>query len=84
MGADWRGNGEGLVEDDMSGDQQAVRGEIEEPIPLMLRGVAEEDKPIGVWGKLMGSGGRKVGIAGAPEDPKVGIRGSGAEEGKVR
>jgi hypothetical protein len=31
----------------------------------------------------MGSGGRCVRVAGAPEDLEVGIGGSGAEEGKV-
>jgi hypothetical protein len=29
----------------------------------------------------MGSGGRKVRVACTPEDPKVGIGGSGAEKG---
>jgi hypothetical protein len=28
----------------------------------------------------MGSGGREVGVAGTPEDLKVGVRGSSAEE----
>jgi hypothetical protein len=31
----------------------------------------------------VGSSGRKVGIARAPEDPKVGVRGNDVEEGKV-
>jgi hypothetical protein len=38
----------------VSGDYQAVRGEIETPIPLVLRGVADKDTPIGAGG---GSGG---------------------------
>jgi hypothetical protein len=33
-------------------------------------------------GELMGSSGRKVEIADVPEDTKVGVRGSGAKDGK--
>jgi hypothetical protein len=64
-------------------------------VPLMLR-VVEEDTPtcdksggVCVWGgrwgggELMESNGREVGIAGALEDPKVGVRGSGGKGGKV-
>jgi hypothetical protein len=32
----------------------------------------------------MGSGGREVQEAGAPEDPKMGARGSGAKESNLR
>jgi hypothetical protein len=49
----------------------------------MLRGVAKEDTSTGAKGELMGSSGREIGIVGAPKDPKVGVGGSGAEEGKV-
>jgi hypothetical protein len=41
----------------MSGEQQAVCREIEIPIPLMLRGVPEEDTLTRMGDKLMGSGG---------------------------
>jgi hypothetical protein len=34
----------------------------------VVRGVAEEDTPIGTRGELMGSSGRKVPVAGTPED----------------
>jgi hypothetical protein len=38
------GKGEvGLIKDDVSRDEHAVRGEIEAPVPLMLIGVAKED-----------------------------------------
>jgi hypothetical protein len=52
----------------MSGDQHAVHGEIETPVPLVLRGVPKEDTPTGVRGELMGSSGRGVRVVGAPED----------------
>jgi hypothetical protein len=67
----------------VSRDQHTVEGEIEASVPLMLRGVAKEDTSTGAKGELMGSSGREIGIVGAPKDPKVGVGGSGAEEGKV-
>jgi hypothetical protein len=82
----WRGKGAiGLIEDDVLRDQLGVRGEIEAPVALMLRIVAKEDTTTGEeggGGELMGSSGRKVEIADAPEDTKVGVRGSGAKDGK--
>jgi hypothetical protein len=49
-------------------DQQAVRGEIETPVPLVIRGVPKKDTPTGARGELMGSSGRSVRVAGTPED----------------
>jgi hypothetical protein len=46
-----------------------VRGEIETPVPLMLRGAPKEDTSTGARGELMGSDGRGARVAGAPEDP---------------
>jgi hypothetical protein len=53
----------------MSRDQQAIGGEIEASVPLVLRGVAKEDTPTGARGELMGTSGRGVRVAGTPEDP---------------
>jgi hypothetical protein len=64
-------------------DQQAVRGEIKAPVPLMLKGIAKEDTLTIAEGELMGSSGREVGIACIPENLKVGVGGSGAKEDKV-
>jgi hypothetical protein len=36
--------------------------------PLMLRGVAKEETLIGAKSKLMGSGGKEVGVVNAPKD----------------
>jgi hypothetical protein len=52
-------------------------------MPLVLRGVPKQDAPTGTGDVLMWSGGRGVRVAGAPEDPEVGTRGSDAEKGKV-
>jgi hypothetical protein len=49
----------------------------------MLRGVSEEDIPLGTRGKLMGSDGRGVWVTSAPVDPEVTVGGNGAKEGKV-
>ena len=41
----WGGTGKGkhiFVEDDMTRDDDAVGGEVQAPIPLVVRGVAEE------------------------------------------
>jgi hypothetical protein len=64
-------------------DQQAVRSEIETPVPLVLSGVPKKDRPIGARGELMGSSGTGVQVAGAPQDSQVGVGGSGAEKSEV-
>jgi hypothetical protein len=62
----WSGKGEGgLVQHNVSGDYQEVCGKIESLVPLMLRGVAEEDILIGVGSELVRSGDREVGVASA-------------------
>jgi hypothetical protein len=68
----------------MSEDQHVIHGKIEAPIPLMLRGVPKESALTGAKGELMRSGSRENQVAGAPEDPKVGIGGSGAKDSIVR
>jgi hypothetical protein len=65
------------------GDQHAVHAEIETPVPLVLRGVPKNDTPTGARGELMGSSGRGIRVAGAPEDLQVGIGGSGTEKSEV-
>jgi hypothetical protein len=47
-------------------DQHAISGEIEAPVPLMVRGIANEDINNSGGGGIVGSGGRKVMIAGTP------------------
>jgi hypothetical protein len=66
----------------MPGDQQAVHAEIETPLPLVLRGVPKKDTLTRARGELMGSSGRGVWVAGAPEDPQVGVGGSGTEKAR--
>jgi hypothetical protein len=49
----------------------------------MVKGLRGEDAPTGSGSELMGSGGREIRVAGAPEEPEVGVGESGVEEGKV-
>ena len=66
----------------MTRDDDAVSDEVETPVPLVIRGVPEEDAADGARGKLMRGGGRGVRVAGAPKHAKV-IVGGGAEQGEV-
>lgn len=59
-------------------------GEVKTPIPLMVGGVSEEDTASGARGELMRSGGGEIGVASAPEDTKMVVRGVDAEENEVR
>jgi hypothetical protein len=58
--------------------------EVKTPIPLMVGGVAEEDTASGARGELMRSSGSEIGVASAPEDTKIVVRGMDAEESVVR
>jgi hypothetical protein len=50
-----------LVEDDMTGDQETMSGEVRTPVPFVIRGVPEGDTTSRARSKLMGSSIRKVG-----------------------
>jgi hypothetical protein len=52
-------------------------------IPLVVRGVTEEEAASGARRYLMGSGGESVGIAGTSEHTKVVVGGGCAIQGKV-
>lgn len=59
-----------LIEDDMSRDENAVSGAIETAIPLVFRGLAEENARGRARGELMRRSGCDVGIAEAPKHSK--------------
>jgi hypothetical protein len=61
-----------------------VGGEVKTPITLMVGRVTEEDTTRGARGKLMRSSGSEIGVASAPEDTKMVVRGMDAEESEVR
>jgi hypothetical protein len=56
-----------FVEDDVTRDDDAVGGEVQAPIPLVVRGVAEEEVASGARRKLVRGGGGDVRVAGTAE-----------------
>jgi hypothetical protein len=61
-------------------DEDYVGGEVKTLIPLMVGGVAKEDTASGARGELMRSSGCEIGVASAPEDTKMVVRGIDAEQ----
>ena len=68
----------------MARNEDSVGGEVKTPITLMVGRVTEEDTTRGARGKLMRSNGREIGVASAPKDTKMVVRGMDAEESEVR
>jgi hypothetical protein len=68
----------------MARDEDATRGKIIAPVPLVVRGVPEEDTESRTGCQLVGSSGRGVRVARTPEDTKVVIPRRGAEQSMVR
>jgi hypothetical protein len=64
-------------------DEDSVGGEVKTPIPLMVEGVSEEDTASGARGQLMRGSGCEIGVASAPKDTKMVIRGMDAKENEV-
>jgi hypothetical protein len=85
-----RGSGRGgkreirLVKNDVTRDEDSMGGEVKTPIPLMVGGVSKEDIASGARGQLMRGSGCEIGVASAPKDTKMVIRGMDAEESEVR
>jgi hypothetical protein len=52
----------------MMRDNDEFRGKVKTSVPLMLRGVAEEDTPERAWSEFVGNYDREVGIASTPKD----------------
>jgi hypothetical protein len=84
-----RGSGGGgkreirLIENDVARNEDSVGGEVKTPLTLMVGRVTEEDTARVARGKLMSSG-SEIGVASAPEDTKMVVRGLDAEESEVR
>jgi hypothetical protein len=82
----WGGASKGkhiLVEDDVTRDDDAVGGEVQTPIPLVVRGVAKEEATGGARRKLMRGSNESVRVAGTTEHAKVVVGGGGAVQGEV-
>jgi hypothetical protein len=68
---------------DVTGNDDAIGGEVKTVIPLVVRGVAKEEAASGAWRQLMRSSSGSVGIAGTAEHAEVAIGGVCAVQGKV-
>jgi hypothetical protein len=64
-------------------DDDAVGGEVQTPIPLVVRGVAKEEAASGARRKLMRGSSGSVRVAGTAEHAKVVVGGGCAVQGEV-
>ena len=74
----WGGASKGkhiFIEDDVMGDDDAMRGEVKIAMPLVVRRVPKEEAASGAGRQLIRSSNGSVGIAGTTKDPKVSIGG---------
>src|SRR6185312_13474364 len=72
-----------LVKHDVSGDQDAARGEVKASIPLVVRGVTKKHRTSRAGRQLVRSSGGDVRVTCTPEDPKVVIARRGTEKSVV-
>jgi hypothetical protein len=73
-----------FVENDMTGDDDAMGGEAKTAIPLVVRRVAKEEATSGAWRQLMGSSSGSVRVAGTFEHAEVVVRGGCVVTGRSR
>jgi hypothetical protein len=82
----WGGASKGkhiFVEDDVTGDDDAMGAEVKTTIPLVVRGVPKEEASSGAGRQLMRSSSGSVGIAGTAEHAVVVVGGGCAVQGEV-
>ena len=72
-----------LVKDDVSGDQDAARGEVKASVPLVVRGVTKKHTTSRAGGQLVRNSGEDVRVTCTPEDPKVVVARRGTEKSVV-
>lgn len=69
-----------LIKDNVAGDDDTFRGEVETAISFVRGRIAEKNTGRRAWSKFVGSSGGHVGIAKTAEDTEVAILGRGAME----
>jgi hypothetical protein len=82
----WGGASKGkhiFVKNDMTRDDDAMRGEVKTTIPLVVRRVAKDEATIGAWRQLMRGNSGSVGIVGTAKHAKVVVGGGHAIQGEV-
>jgi hypothetical protein len=78
------GEGEdGLIEHHMARDEDPAGGKVKTPVPLLIRGVPDEDTKSRTGGQLVGRSGSGVGVTRAPEDAKMIVSRRGTEKSVV-
>jgi hypothetical protein len=83
-GSGGRGEGEDrLIKHHMARDKDPTRGKIIASVPLMIRGVPEEDIESGMRRQLVGSGSCGVRVTRTPKDVKVIVPRRGTEKSVV-
>jgi hypothetical protein len=68
----------------MTEDENAVRGEVEAPVPLVVRRVTKENTTCRAGRQLVRSNGNDVRITGTAEDTEVIVVGRGTKESLMR
>ena len=74
---------DGLVKHHVARDEDPTRGEVKATVPLVIRGVPEEDTLSRTGSQLVGSSGSGVRVTRTPEDTKVIVTRGGTEESVV-
>src|SRR6185312_1516407 len=72
-----------LVKHDVSGDQDAARGEVRASVPLVVRGVTKKHTKSRAGRQLVRSSGGDVRVTCTPKDPKVVVARRGTEKSVV-
>jgi YbbR domain-containing protein len=67
----------------MARDEHPSGGKVKAPVPLVIRGVSEEDTESGAGVKLVGRSGSGVGVTRTPKDVKVIVPRRGTKKGVV-
>jgi hypothetical protein len=81
----WGGEGKNhLIKNHMSGDHEAISGEVKATIAFMMVKIAEEDTECGARSKHVGCGGWHVRVARAAKHMKMLIHRGSAEQSEVR
>ena len=68
----------------MSGDNEAICGEVKAAISFVVGGITEEDAACGPRGEFVRGSGGGVGVTSAAENPKVLVGGCCAEKCSIR
>jgi hypothetical protein len=78
----WWRRENGLIEHHMARDEYPSGGKVKASVPLVIRGVPEEDTESGAGVELVRRSGSGVGVTHTPKDAKVIVPRRGTEQGR--